>query len=447
MKKIAIIGGGFSALNLAWQLSNSCLGENLDISIFEKENRLGGMAAGFKNKDWDWTLENHYHHLFAKDRAFKSFLKSLGLQDQLFYKKTVCRTRLKGENHQLDSVFSLLSFKQLSFVERLRTGLVLAFLKILPNGQFLEKYRASDFLQKTMGEKSWQIIWQPLFKAKFASWAEEINMAWFWARIQPRTPKLGYVEGGFQSLIDQIQQKLLKKGVKIHLNQELKKISCDSNQPLKNSSINLNIASSLSKKVKIKKEKFDLLISTLPSSQFKKIIDLAELKSNNLKGLAAMTLILSLKESFLEDDTYWLNINEKNWPFVAVVEHNNFIDQKHYNNQSLLYLGKYLSSKDKFFKLTAKQVLQAYLPFLRQINPQIEQLIIDYRLTKDTFAQPLVPINHSRHLPSMRTSCPNIYWVSMQHIYPFDRGINQAINSSNQLFKMIKKDLQSELVS
>lgn len=441
MKKIAIIGGGFSALNLAWRLSNFSINEDLDINIFEKESYLGGMAAGFKNKSWDWTLEKHYHHLFAKDKAFKDFLESLDLENQLFYKKTVSRTRLSGVNHQLDSIFSLLTFKQLSVIDRLRTGLVLAFLKVLPNGQFLEKYKAGQFLRKSMGNKSWQIIWQPLFASKFADWTEEINMAWFWARIQPRTPKLGYVKGGFQALINQIQAKLLEKGVKIHLNQEVKRIKINDKKSSNNSQISLDFKSAVKGRAKIKKEKFDFLISTLPSSKFKQILDLPELKSKKLKGLAAMTLTLSLKESFLKDGTYWLNINEKNWPFVAAVEHNNFIDKKYYNNQSLLYLGKYLPATNRFFKSTAKEVLELYLPFLRQINPKIDQLIIDYRLSKDAFAQPLAPINHSEHLPSMRTSHPSIYWVSMQHVYPYDRGINQAIHSSNQLLKIIKKDL------
>ena len=64
-----------------------------------------------------------------------------------------------------------------------------------------------------------------------------------------------------------------------------------------------------------------------------------------------------------------------------------------------------------------------------------------YRLYKEDFAQPLVRVNHSQHLPKMRTSCPKLYWVSMQHIYPFDRGLNQAIVASNQLVAEIKQDL------
>lgn len=446
MKRIAIIGGGFSALNLAWRLANLDVEEELSIEIFEKDSQLGGMAGGFKEKNWDWTFEKHYHHLFAKDLAFQKFLKSLDLLDKLFYRKTLTSTRWQGKTYQLDSAWSLLNFTELSLIDRFRTGLVLAFLKILPNGQFLEKYRASDFLQKSMGQKSWQIIWQPLFKAKFANWADEINMAWFWARIKPRTARLGYVEGGFQHLANQIQQKLEKSGVRINLESEVKKIVAIKQRAKKNSRFKLKFVSIKNQSTRIKQsktqtEEFDLIINTLPSVQFSQLINLPELKNVHLKGLAAMTMILRLKDKLLTDNTYWLNVNEKDWPFLAVVEHDHFVDKSFYNNEHLVYIGKYLSNDSPIYQYSAKKLWQSYLPFLRQLNPKIEDILIDYRLSKEVFAQPLVKTKHSQNLPALRSSYPNLYWVSMQHIYPYDRGLNQAIASSDRLFKLLKKDL------
>ncbi len=440
MKKIAIIGGGFSALNLAWRLVNIDSTEKLQIEIFEKDQQLGGMAGGWKEKKWDWTLEKHYHHLFAKDLAFQKFLKSLGLANQLFYQKTLTSTRWRNKTYQLDSAWSLLNFKELSLFDRVRTGLVLAFLKILPNGQFLEKYRASIFLQKSMGKKSWKIIWQPLFEAKFANWADEINLAWFWARINPRTAKLGYVKGGFQFLAKQIQEKLESKGVKIHVQHEVTKIYPINQQSNQAFQLKLVIKSFKDRQTIIQKRNFDLVINTLPSPQLAKLIDLPELKNNRLQGLAVMTMILRLKDHLLSDQTYWLNVNEKNWPFLAVVEHDHFVDRRFYNKQHLVYIGKYLSRDNPIYRYSAKKLWQSYLPFLRKLNPKIEELLIDYRLNKENFAQPLVKTKHSQHLPAMRTSCPNLYWVSMQHIYPFDRGLNQAVVASNRLFKQIKRD-------
>ena len=441
MKKVAIIGGGFGALNVAWQLSNITGPDKLQIDVFEQDQQLAGTAGGFQEKNWAWTLEKHYHHLFAKDRAFQNFLKSLGLEEKLFFKKTKTSTRWQGKNFQLDSALSLLAFQELSFFDRLRTGVVLAFLKILPNGQFLEKYPASVFLQKTMGQKPWQIIWQPLFKSKFSTWAADINMAWFWARIKPRTVKLAYVEGGFQSLASEIQKKLSKKGVKFHLQERVEKIYLPNQAKNKQAYFKLKIKSLKNQSKSTQEKKYDLVISTLPSTQFQKIAALSELKDDHLRGLSAMTMVLRLKEPLLPDKIYWLNINEKRWPFLAVVEHDHFIDNQYYNHEHLIYLGRYLSSDEPAYRQSAKTVWQSYLPYLRKLNPNVEQLLIEYRLYKEDFAQPLVKVNHSQHLPKMRTSCPKLYWVSTQHIYPFDRGLNQAIVASNQLVAEIKQDL------
>ncbi|PJE69230.1 amine oxidase, partial [Candidatus Shapirobacteria bacterium CG10_big_fil_rev_8_21_14_0_10_38_14] len=59
------------------------------------------------------------------------------------------------------------------------------------------------------------------------------------------------------------------------------------------------------------------------------------------KMFGAISLILELKEKFFADGTYWLNINNANFPFVAVVEHTNFTNPKHYANHHLLYVGGY----------------------------------------------------------------------------------------------------------
>jgi len=90
---------------------------------------------------------------------------------------------------------------------------------------------------------------------------------------------------------------------------------------------------------------FDNVICTLPSPAFIKITqglpENYKKKLTNLKGIGAVNVVLSLKQSFLKDGTYWLNINELDHPFLAVVEHTNFIDKKNYNNEHFVYIGNY----------------------------------------------------------------------------------------------------------
>ena len=36
-------------------------------------------------------------------------------------------------------------------------------------------------------------------------------------------------------------------------------------------------------------------------------------------------------------------------------------------------------------------------------------------------------VNHSEHVPAIETPLKDVYWASMNHVYPWDRGTNFAI--------------------
>lgn len=419
--KIAIIGAGFGALAAAYDLSKS--GQN-EIELIEANEVVGGLSASFKEPNWEWSFEEHYHHAFDTDKQLKNFLEDLGLREQLVYKRAKSSTLYNGQIYQIDSPLSLLKFKEISLFSRLRTGAVLAFLKILPNGVILEKFKASRFLKLTMGQQAWEVIWEPLFTSKFGRFRDEVNLSWFWARVNPRTAALGYFNGGFGHLAEVIQQKLEDKGVKFTLATKVTTIK-------KNGEF--FILDLLDKNNLKTTKQYDLVISTLASPIFARVIDLPELKKDHLVGLGAMTLLLRLKKKLLKDGTYWLNVNEKNWPFVAIVEHDNYISNIHYDGESLVYIGRYLETSEKDYQKNASQLLADYKPFIEKIDPNFMDNLIDFRLAKAPFAQPISFVDQSRFLPKFNTSIKKLYWVCMQHIYPFDRGINHAVAAGRKL--------------
>lgn len=422
-KKVAIIGAGFAGLALAFDLSKN---KNLQVEVIESMDRAGGMAAGYKEANWEWTLEEHYHHAFGTDKALQQFLSDLGLRDKLIYKYAKASTLYKGKFHQVDSALSLLGFKELSLWSRLRTGVVLAFLKLVPSGKWLENWRAAEFLPATMGQQAWKVLWQPLFVSKFGRFSREVNMAWFWARVKPRTAALGYFVGGWQRLADLIVAQLMAKGVVFRFDTNVQKIIKTKDQ------LHLNFSGANS-------DLYDVVISTLPSPVFQKLIDLPEFHGD-LRGLGAMTLLLRLRRQLLPDDIYWLNVNEKNWPFVAVIEHSNYMPTEKYGGEHLVYLGRYLEVGDPNFAKNAQQLLEDYRPFLRKLQADFDQQLIDVKVSKSVFAQPLSVVGQSRRNPSFTTSVPGLYWVSMQHVYPFDRGINHAIGFARRMLKDVRID-------
>ena len=188
---------------------------------------------------------------------------------------------------------------------------------------------------------------------------------------------------------------------------------------------------------------FDAIIVTLPSFFFIKIApQLPDEYKNNLlklKGLGALNLMLRLKTQFLKDNTYWLSVCDNKSPILAIVEHTNFMDKKHYNNEHIVYLGNYPEKDDPRFEMTAEQLLKLYDPWLKKINPNYKLSIINYKLFTAPFAQPLIPVNYSKFLPPFETPLSNVFLANIQQVYPWDRGTNYAVELGEKVAKLIEK--------
>jgi protoporphyrinogen oxidase len=401
--RIAIIGAGLTGLTAGFRLSK----QNHEVTIFEKGKIAGGLAGGFKEKNWDWSLEKYYHHLFTSDQDIKNLISELGLKTKLFYEELKTSIYFQDQIARFDSPISLLRFPFLNPLEKMQTGIATLFLKFFPSWQILEKYTASKFLPKLYGKKAYQILWEPLLKAKFGSEIDNVSLAWFWARIHKRSARLGYFEGGFQVLIDELVKQIINNKGQILLNNEISSLTELKNQ-------------------------FDKIIVTAPSTSFLKMKpDLPQSyqeKLKNKKMLASLNLILVLKEKFFDDGTYWLNINDSSFPFVAVVEHTNFIDKKNYGDDRILYVGGYYPQNHPYLKMTKEQIFKEFLPYLKRINPKFDQSsIISHQSFFNLYAQPVVPINYSKMNLPHQTPDPQIILANMEQVYPWDRGTNYAV--------------------
>ncbi len=84
-----------------------------------------------------------------------------------------------------------------------------------------------------------------------------------------------------------------------------------------------------------------------------------------------------------------------------------------------------------------KEKLKLFDPFLKKINSNYRKNLIGYELFKAPFAQPVIPTNYSKMIPSMITPLKNIYLANMQQVYPWDRGTNYAVELGEKVSKLI----------
>src|SRR3989344_4210723 len=380
--RIAIIGAGFTGLSSAYQLIH----QGHQVTVFEIDNKPGGLALGFQDPSWEWSLEKHYHHWFTND------FHILNLAKDLHYEVIVQRPKtsvyLDKQMFQFDSPKNVLLFPKLTLLEKLRMSSVVGGLRVNPFWKPLERFNTTEFLEKLMGKRAYKMIWEPQMVNKFGTYADDISLAWFWARIKKRTPSLAYPQRGFLAFAEYLVKHIEQKGARFLFNTEI--LSLDQVK----GKVSITSISNSKKKA----EQFDKVIVTLPGSLFAKISptlpDGYKKRLMVLKGLGAINLVLRLKKQFLTDNTYWLSICEKNAPIMAIVEHTNFMDKKHYNNEHIVYLGNYLPREHPYFSYSAEKLLEAYEPLLKKVQPKFRDSLIPLHMFTVPFAQPIIPRNY-----------------------------------------------------
>ena len=78
------------------------------------------------------------------------------------------------------------------------------------------------------------------------------------------------------------------------------------------------------------------------------------------------------------------------------------------------------------------------IPGLKKINPDFTgDWVIDCWKFSTRYAQPIPFVNHSQRVPSIETPIPGLYFASMSHVYPYDRGTNYAIELGEKAVRKI----------
>lgn len=413
--KIAIIGAGVAGLTAAYELARA----GQQVTVFEAAPVAGGLTSGFRDERWEWPLERFYHHIFQTDKAIIKLAEAIGFGDRLFFRGQVTAQWWRGRGYDLNGPLQVLRFPALPLHDRLRFGLVVFYLKYVTNNwRRLERTTAAEWTSRWAGRRVYEALWRPLLEGKFGPHADEVNMAWLWARFKARSFKLGYFVGGFQAFCDALLATVRRLGADVRLRSPV------------TAARQLHggwevIAPGMPA------EHYDQLLVTGAPGLLAKLAPqlpadyLGRLRELRSMGAVVMTLALTRP---LTNGLYWVNMPKDQFPYLALVEHTNFIEPEHYGGDRLIYLGDYLEPDHEYFQLSHEELLGRFLPSLKLVNPAFERSWVRASwLHREHYAQPIVPVGHSASIPPLRTPLDGLYWASMSQVYPWDRGTNFAV--------------------
>ena len=443
--RVAVIGAGVAGLVCAYRLSQ----EGHVCDVYERWPGLGGQAATLDVGGGD-LLERYYHHLFTSDRHIVALYDELGMGDELEWHPSSMAFFVDGRQWAFNTPLDLLRFGPLSPPARLRMGLaVLLLQKRAKQVEPFESITAHEWIEKRMGRGPWRKIWGPLLRGKFGERAEDISMAWLWSKLtlrrqlegeEARHEQLGYPSHSWELLFDALRDAIVAAGGRVLIDHPAISLRRDGGGFLVRGGAPGSFRAGhdprdFTPAPDEPAERYDGVVATVPSDVFGALLDedltaavgdeyLARLRATEYH--TALCLLLELDRRF--SPFYWTNIADPELPFVGLVEHTNFISPERYGGRRFLYVANYLAPGDPLLGLSADELLDAYLPGLRRVQPQFSPEWIRARwLHREPAAQPIVTVGYHRRIPPLQTGVPGLVLANTTQIYPEDRGTNYSV--------------------
>jgi protoporphyrinogen oxidase len=419
---IGVLGGGALGLGAALRLAQA----GRKVTLIEREPQLGGLAAGFSVGPSN--LEKFYHHIFRTDTTIIGFIKEMGLEGRLIWGRPNTSTLSNGRIVSLGTIPDLLRLPLLGPTDRFRFLSGMAVLKAIPNEKFFKGWTAARWMPRLMGRRVYSVMWEPILRGKFGARADDIAMSWLWSRVHERSLSLGYLRGGFQQLYDAVGERIRSLGGTVLTGTAAASVrSVDGCVEIRTDAGEVH--------------RFDQVLATLPTRLFNRLA--TDMPADFIarypgpEHFGAHVLILGLDRP-LVPDVYWLNINDRDLPFLALVEHTNFMLPADYGGLHLVYLGNYLPMDHPLYSQSDEEVVSSYIAAIRRIRPELDaSWLKQHWVFRAPYAQPIVTTDYLATLPPHRTPIPGVFLANMAHVYPQDRGQNYSLRLGERMAQLL----------
>ena len=424
-KKVAVMGAGPMGLAVAYQLAK----DGHDVTVFEADDRVGGMTASFDFGGLD--IERYYHFICANDQPHFDMISEMGLDEKLKWTKTKMGYYYQGELFPWGNPIALLKFPKLSFVSKIRYGLHAFLSTKRSDWSKLDKVEASTWIKQWVGNEAYDVMWKSLFDLKFYNFSNNLSAAWIWTRIKRignsrysmMEEKLGYLEGGSEILLIAMKEKIEALGGKVELSSPVQKVKIESGKV-----VGLEVDGQL--------HQFDDVVSTVPAPYIPQLIpdlpekELAQFKQ--LKNIAVVCIIAKLKKAVTEN--FWLNINDKRMDIPGIVEYSNLNPL----DDHIVYVPYYMPAEHEKYGDSDEKFTEKVKSYLKMINPKLtDDDFIDIHASRYRYAQPICEPGFLETIPPVDLPIEGLYVADTSYYYPEDRGVSEGIRFGKEIAVMV----------
>lgn len=414
-QRIAVLGAGPMGLAVAYQLVR----EGHRPIVFEADDRVGGMTAAFDFSGL--RIERYYHFHCISDHAFLTVLDELGLADRMRWVETKMGYWYRGEVQPWGNPVALLKFRGLSLTAKIRYGLHAFLCTRRDDWRPLDRIEASGWIRRSVGEEAWEVLWRRLFEYKFYERSNELSAAWIWSRIRRIgrsryslfREKLGYLEGGSETLLSAMRADIERRGGEFRLSTPVTKVAISGGEVR-----GVESRGSF--------EPFDKVVSTVPLPFVPRIMpdlpaDIAA-RYAALANVAVVCVIAKLRKRVTEN--FWLNTNDPEMDIPGLVEYTNLRPL----DRHVVYVPFYMPGEHPKYAEPDEAFLDRVRRYLKKINPTLTDAdFIDMRASRYRYAQPVCGPGHLDRLPPVALPVKGLWVADTSYYYPEDRGISESI--------------------
>jgi protoporphyrinogen oxidase len=416
--KIGIIGGGIMGLVAAHQLSREGLH---DLTVFEKDAQPGGLATYHDYGSFTW--DRFYHVLLPGDAYLLNFIRSLGLEEALHWRKTYTGVYVDRQFYSVSNNKEFLLFPPLNLLQKCRLALTILLAARIRDWKKMETIPVEQWLIRVGGRKTYEKFWKPLLLAKLGDAYRRASAVFIWTYIKrlfearnssAHQEQMGYVRGGYKTILDQLAIQLPQRSVSLRCNVTVEAIRAaeDGGMWIQCDGVETH---------------FDKVIFTAPVSVLEKVADpaLIQLQKPNqsVEYLGVICMVVLTRKPFT--DFYVLNIADEQVPFTGIIGMSTLVDTAETGGYYLTYLPKYVISDDPLLRQPDEVIRTQFLQGLYRMYPDLQpEDIVEVFINRAIKVQPLQVLHYSQLIPCVETLHPDFFVVNTSQF------VNDTLNNN-----------------
>lgn len=423
MARLIVIGAGAMGLAAGYHAAKA----GHQVEVLEAGPEPGGMAAHF---DFDGvSIERFYHFVCKTDEPTFKLLDEIGLGGTMRWRRTTMGYFSGGKLHPWGDPVSLLRYPNVSLLARLRYGLLAFVSTRRERWDALETQSAKEWITRWSGREVYEKLWRPLFDLKFYEYADNVSAAWIWTRVKRigRSRKslfeeqLGYIEGGSQTLVDRLVERIEAMGGSVHLSTPAKRVVTEGGRVT-----GVEAADGF--------HPADAVISTMPTPFVSAAVpDLPadwKAKYDAINNIGVCCLLFKLRKPVTPH--FWVNISEPDVAIPGLIEFSNLRPIP--NGESIVFVPYYMPVTNPKFGWDDDRLLDEAFSYIRRVNPAIgPQDVLARKVARLRYAQPICEPGFAAKLPPVQTPIAGLQIADTCFYYPEDRGISESVRLAEEM--------------